>query len=110
MKGFGCSTDEEQAALWIQKAANQGLTQAQFDLYSLYNLGIGVNKDINQSLYWLKQAAENDHALAKFEIAQLIENEAPLDAYELYQQAANLGCEEAKQKLREIEKTAGNQK
>ena len=50
--------DLNQAAFWYSKAAEQGNTNAQNNLGSMYEKGEGVLKDLNQAAFWYSKAAE----------------------------------------------------
>ena len=57
--GRGVPEDPAQAAAWYERAALQGVTQAQFNLALLHQTGRGVEKDGAQALYWLEVAARH---------------------------------------------------
>lgn len=71
--GFGGITkpDEQLAATWYRKAADQGYSDAQFRLGSLYEHGYGVNRDIDQARIWYQKAADQGNAAAKDALQQL---------------------------------------
>jgi uncharacterized protein len=58
--------DEETAAFWYQKAANQGHPEAQFMIGSYHFSGLGgVQQDnVKASMWWILSAAK-DHPMAK---------------------------------------------
>ena len=61
LAGHPMSTDYHTAANWFRLAANQGLTDAQCNLATCYELGWGVPRDADQACYWYeKAAAQND--------------------------------------------------
>jgi TPR repeat protein len=64
-RGNGIEPNEEQAALWYEKAAAQGHRSAQFNLATLYEYGAGVPKSDTQALYWYRKAAEQGDAEAQ---------------------------------------------
>ena len=43
---------------WYRKAADQNHTQAQFLLGKHYQLGIGVEKNVEHALFWFRKASE----------------------------------------------------
>ena len=45
-EGRGVAQSHEEEALWLERAADQGLAPAQFRLGALYEKGIGVRKDL----------------------------------------------------------------
>jgi TPR repeat protein len=52
------AADYTQAALWYQKAADQGNSVAQVHLADLYRDGRGVTRDPAQAVIWYRKAAE----------------------------------------------------
>jgi len=54
------------ASKWYQRAAKQGLAQAQFELAILYLDGKGVQENTSLALDWLDRAAKQGHQQAKF--------------------------------------------
>jgi TPR repeat protein len=50
--------DLERAATWHEKAASQGLANAQYQLGLLYERGEGVARDQSEAARWYLQAAE----------------------------------------------------
>ena len=46
-----------QAISYYEKAANQGLVDAQFDLATCYYWGEGVTKNLQKAAYWFEKAA-----------------------------------------------------
>jgi TPR repeat protein len=64
-RGNGIEPNDEQAALWYQKAAAQGHRSAQFNLGSMYEYGVGVPKSDKQALYWYRKAADQGDAEAQ---------------------------------------------
>jgi len=48
-QGRGISPDQQQAAHWLELAAQQGLAPAQFRLGGFYEKGIGVKKDLAEA-------------------------------------------------------------
>jgi hypothetical protein len=56
-KGLGTAPDYANAALWYQKAANQGYPRALINLGFLYEQGLGVSKDQANALKLYRKAA-----------------------------------------------------
>ena len=50
----------------VQKAAEQGLAEAQHDLGVMYIQGFGVAQDYKQAVAWFRKAAEQGDAKAQF--------------------------------------------
>lgn len=64
MMAIKCSHDPKQAAVWMQTAAEQGDSEAQFQLGMYYNKGCGVEMDAEQAKAWFKKAAHQGHEAA----------------------------------------------
>ena len=60
-KGQGIAQNYQQALAWYQKAANQGVAQAQNNLGAMYANGLGVAKNYQQAkAWWQKVLAQPD--------------------------------------------------
>ena len=57
--------DINEAVEWWQKAAEQGLAEAQFNLGNCYYWGEGVAKDNEKALKWYQKAAAQGNEDAK---------------------------------------------
>jgi TPR repeat protein len=57
----GIEKDEQQAAEWMLKAANQGIIEAQVIMAALYDRGLGVENDVNMATKWYEKAAAQGH-------------------------------------------------
>ena len=57
--------DKGLAAKWYQRAAKQGLAEAQLNLGLLYYIGEGVPMDKGMAAKWFHRAAAQGHAGAK---------------------------------------------
>jgi TPR repeat protein len=64
----GTEENQEEAAKWFRKAAEQGHARAQTNLGMSYYYGRGVPRDETESLRWLRKAAEQNHPKAQFEL------------------------------------------
>lgn len=77
-RGLGVGRDVEQAAYWYERAADQGVPEAQFQ-YALYLLDRAPDdnemKVLATSL--MRQAADSGNAQAQFNYAQIILSERP---------------------------------
>ncbi|MBL3931269.1 sel1 repeat family protein, partial [Bacteroides thetaiotaomicron] len=60
LQGKGVKKDEQQAAIWMRKAAEQGLSAAQVQLGEIYYYGLGVERDYVQAWAWFDTASTND--------------------------------------------------
>lgn len=57
--------DAKKAAQWYQKAANQGLMEAEIVLAALYDSGVGVTLNVREADKWYKRAADHGSGTAK---------------------------------------------
>jgi localization factor PodJL len=69
--GRGVAASNEQAAHWLQRAADQGLAPAQFRLGGLYEKGIGVKKDLAKARDLYTAAADKGNGKAMHNLAVL---------------------------------------
>ncbi len=59
------------ALIWLEKAAEQGNINAQFQCSRIYDKGVGgTEKDKAKALMWLEKAAEQGNAQAQFQIGR----------------------------------------
>jgi TPR repeat protein len=63
--------DDQQAHLWLVRAAEQGLDLAQVELADQYANGTGVESNVPQGMYWYEQAANQGHAQAQYALSTL---------------------------------------
>jgi TPR repeat protein len=57
----GVEKDEQQAALWMEKAAKQNLVEAEVVMAALYDRGMGVTADREKATAWYEKAAAQGH-------------------------------------------------
>ena len=69
-KGEGVEKDPKKAAMWCEKAAEQGWAQAQYNLGCCYENGEGVTKDIAKAVEWYRKAAESGNVKAQFALGE----------------------------------------
>jgi TPR repeat protein len=108
-KGDGVERDNSAAAEWLHKSADQGYTPAQYQLGSMYLDGNGVEQKYYMAVHWFRMAAEHRDAKAQYALGQMyaqgkgvVQNES--EAIYWYRKAAELGLNEAKQMIKEIDK------
>jgi GH18 family chitinase len=58
----GLEKDEKLAFEWMEKAANQGLVDAQVVMGAFYDRGIGVVSDRDKATQWYEKAAAKGHS------------------------------------------------
>jgi TPR repeat protein len=85
-KGEGVPKDDEEAARWYRKAADQGHADAQAKLGLMYYTGVGViprGKDYREAIHWFRKAADQGHADAQFSIGVICDERDGAKEYEL---------------------------
>ena len=92
--------------LW-NKAADQGIAQAQFNLGNMYKNGQGVAQDYSAAMKWYRMAADQGDADAQYYIEDIYKNgygmaQNILIAKEWYQKASNRGNSHAINKLKRM--------
>jgi uncharacterized protein len=75
--GSGVEQDYAKAMEWYRKAADHGLTDAQYNVGMIYENGRGVTKDIEQAKVWYQKAADQGNAFGKGALQRLEANAAP---------------------------------
>jgi len=63
--GIGVEKNYAEAVGWFQKAADQGVAKAQFNLGLMYGRGDGVKQSDAEARRWLKKAADQGVLEAK---------------------------------------------
>ena len=69
--GEGCTQDLKKALHWYEKAAQQGLAEAQLNYGIMYGKGEGCTKDMQKAKTWLQKAADQGLKEAKELLAKL---------------------------------------
>ena len=73
-EGIGKTEDNVQAIFWYEKAAKQGLAEAQYNLGLLYADGDkDITVDKRQAFYWYQKAVESGELRANYQLAKLYE-------------------------------------
>lgn len=86
----------QKAAYWYQQAANAGISNAQYNMGTLYFNGEGVPKNYATALQWFQMAAQRDNAYAEFQLGlmhfsgQGVPKNSEREIY-WYKKAANQG-------------------
>lgn len=70
----GLAKNPVKAAEWMEKAAKQGLLEAQVVMAAMYDRGLGVKQDVKKATGWYEKAAKQGHGAS---LAILGKNEAP---------------------------------
>ncbi len=96
VEGRGVPADFAKAAVWFQRAADQGLVPARYRLAGLYEKGTGVPRDVAKAkgLYLLAAAAGNAGAMHNLAVMYASGTDGKTDMQEAakwFIKAANLG-------------------
>ena len=95
---------------WFCKSAEQGKSEAEYGLGSLYDRGEGVPRDLGQALTWLRQAAAQGNPGAQgclglmYALGDGVPRD-PVEAYALLLRASDGGDEPAARGFHAIERT-----
>lgn len=90
-KGFGTAKNPEAGIGFMRKAAEAGVTDAQYEMANAYKFGLGVGKDGAKRWGWLKKAAEGGNMHAAFEFGDELSAHSPTEAAKYLQIAADQG-------------------
>ena len=63
--------DYDKAVYWFEKAAEQGIVEALYNLGVCYANGEGVSQDYTTAAYWYEKAAEQGYAKAQLNLGHL---------------------------------------
>jgi TPR repeat protein len=69
--GQGVEKDKAKAVFFMQKAADQGDSDAEYFLGQMYERGEGVEQDLTQARQWYQRAANQGHEAAQTRLAEL---------------------------------------
>ncbi len=101
-QGVVCLEHENyrEARDWLEKAASQGHSDAQFKLGQLFEEGRGGPRDIEEAVSWFRKAAERGHGTAMFRLGKLYEHgngvpQSQKTANKWYRKAAKKGVADA---------------
>jgi len=72
--GHGLKQDLVKAAKWYREAANQGDTEAQYNLGLMYAHGDGLKQDYAEAEKWYRKAAEQGDADAQHNLGLIYQN------------------------------------
>ena len=73
-EGKGIDQDFQQAFKWFQKAAKQGLAEAQWICGMNYRSGRGVAKDDHEAFKWISKAAKQGYPLGQFWLGIMLDS------------------------------------
>lgn len=105
-ENFYQKKDYEKAAYWFEKAAEQGLADAQLMLAFMYMDGEGVTASMDKALYWSEKAAMQGFDLAQTQTGVLystVKGDSEKAIY-WWKKAAAQGEETAIEMLEQLEK------
>ena len=72
LRGDGVDVNYKKAIEWYEKAAKQGLAQAQINLGLMYENGQGMDQDDSMAMRWYAKAAAQGHEDAQMAISSLL--------------------------------------
>lgn len=106
-RGLGVPLDAREAANWYQRAAEQGVPEAQFQYALMLIDGTYVKKDLKEAHALMQAAAEAGNTLAQFNFAQLLVEEDNGDAglaraAPYYERAAEAGLPDAQYAMAQL--------
>ncbi len=106
-RGLGTKKNEAEAAKWYQRAAEQGVPEAQFQYALLMLDGRFVTKDPQGAYALMQSAAEAGNHLAQFNFAQILIDSEPgptgmAKAVSYYERAAEAGVADAQYAVSQI--------
>ena len=70
-KDSGVEKDLKKAARWMLRAAEQGYSEAQYQLGDMYSRGAGVQQDFQKAFEWTFKAADQGHPEAQFQLGYM---------------------------------------
>lgn len=105
--GYGVTEDKFEAVKWYKQAAEEDVFPAAYELgYCLFH-GYGTPEDKEAALKMIRKAAEKEYPdalclLGDYYNEGIVVKKDEDEAINIYQKAVDLGCDEAKEKLRKI--------
>jgi TPR repeat protein len=106
--GNGVSVDREQAMDWFLMAANNGNTDAMNWIGYMYKYGYGVTRNIRTAVGWYTKAANQGNPSTQYILGFVYQNDDEVkdlqQAVNWYQKAADNGNQDAKDKVKELNK------
>lgn len=96
----GVNQDYKRAAYWFEKASENGIANASYNLGVLHHQGLGFEPDVKEAMLWYKDAASKGHPEAQYNLGiAYIEGIGvpydPVTASNYFENAANSGVIEA---------------
>ena len=91
--GQGVGKNQEEAAKWYRKGAEQDDSDCQYEIGRMCQYGIGLEKDYSEAIKWYKRAIEHRNANAQTALGFLYVNGEGVDKD--YEEAAKLLLEAA---------------
>lgn len=107
--GLGVAQDTAEAVKWFRKGAEQNDAPSQYNLASCFNGGIGVAKDDVEAVKWFRKSAELNFTPALNIMGECYFKGVGVkkdmaEAYKWFSLAAAQGDEDAKSRVRYLEK------
>ncbi|KAK5578222.1 hypothetical protein RB653_003175 [Dictyostelium firmibasis] len=98
--GIGKERDVVKAIEFYNKGIELNNEKCIRDLGLLYIEGVGVEKDIEKGLDLLKKGSDLGDPVSKYNYGMLLFNDSPIEGFKFIQEAADLGVEEAQNKVK----------
>ena len=105
IRAEGVPKDDATAAIWLEKASEQGDSWAKYQLGVCYEHGAGVTRDIDRARRLYKEASVQGNGLAKVSLLALDCEDPALDEVEKLDWAAQKVFSELEAKQRDNPKT-----
>ena len=88
--------DNKESLKWLTKSAEQGHSEAQYELGIQYLYGYGVDPNIRESTSWFQKAADNGHKIAQYKLGLMYDvgegvKQDLFKAANLYEKSAKQG-------------------
>ncbi|MCL2421924.1 MAG: DnaJ domain-containing protein [Defluviitaleaceae bacterium] len=72
LRGEGVTQNYETALFWFRRAAENGVTDAKFNLGHMYECGHGIDQDHDMAIYWYTKAIEGGNVWAEGALERLL--------------------------------------
>lgn len=69
---YGIEADESEGFAWMQRAAENGIVEAEAQIGFMFMAGLGTSKNQELADYWHRRAAMKGHAWAQYRLAYSI--------------------------------------
>ena len=106
--GYDVRPNQRKGFMWLLSAAYLDEPTAQYLVGTMLVFGKGVARNFEEAIYWFRIAGDQGHAASLNELGILHAEGMGVEAdfakaKEYWQKAAELGCEEAEENLKQLE-------